>query len=153
MQERVEELLKNALGKNESLFLIDLHITPDNQIRIVLDGDQGVSVEDCVSVSRAIEHQLDSEGFDFALTVMSAGLSEPLTLPRQYQKNIGRELKITTVDGKQIKGKVAKATEEDCTLVWTVREPKPVGKGKVTVEKKAVVPYENIKEAKVIITF
>lgn len=153
MQKRVEELIESALEKNPSLFLIDLEITSDNQIRVMLDGDNGVTVEDCIAVSREIEHNLDREEQDFALTVMSAGLSEPLSMPRQYKKNIGRKLKIKTTSGEKIEGEVIAATDESCTLSWSVREPKPVGKGKVTVKKEAEVPYEDIMEAKVMITF
>ncbi len=153
MREKVEQLLANALEKNKSLFLIDLNISADNQIRVVLDGDQGVTVDDCIAVSREIEHNLDREQNDFSLEVMSAGLSEPLSIPRQYKKNIGRNLKIKTNTGDKIEGELIAATEESCTLTWSAREPKPVGKGKVTVQKEAVLPYKDIMEAKVMITF
>jgi ribosome maturation factor RimP len=153
MREKVEQLLENALEKNKSLFLIDLNISADNQIRVILDGDKGVTVEDCIEVSREIEHNLDREEIDFSLEVMSAGISEPLTFPRQYKKNIGRNLKIKTTSGKTIEGELIDATNESCTLKWSEREPKPVGKGKVTVKKEALLPYNEIMEAKVMIKF
>jgi len=153
MRDKVEKLLKDALEENKSLFLIDLDITADNQIRIVLDGDEGVTVEDCIAVSRAVEHNLDREELDFSLEVMSSGLSEPLSSPRQYKKNIGRKLAIKTKSGEKIEGEVIAADEESCTLTWSAREPKPVGKGKVTVQKEATLPYKDIMEAKVMITF
>ncbi|MFC7357938.1 ribosome assembly cofactor RimP [Jejudonia soesokkakensis] len=153
MRERVEELLQQALEENTSLFLIDLEITDANQIRVTLDGDEGVKVEDCIAVSRAIEHNLDREEEDFSLEVMSAGVSEPLTIPRQYKKNVGRRLKIKTEEGETIEGELVQSTNDAITLQWKAREPKPVGKGKVTVQKEAVVPYQDIVEAKVMITF
>jgi ribosome maturation factor RimP len=153
MREKVAELLENALEENKSLFLIDLNISEDNQIRVILDGDKGVTVEDCIAVSRAIEHNLDREEYDFSLEVMSAGVSEPLTLPRQYKKNIGRNLKLKIKNDEKIEGELISANEENCTLTWSSREPKPVGKGKVTVQKEATVPYKDIMEAKVMITF
>jgi len=153
MRKKVEELLENALEKNKSLFLIDLNISADNQIRVILDGDKGITVEDCIEVSREIEHNLDREEFDFSLEVMSAGVSEPLTFPRQYKKNIGRNLKIKTTTGKNIEGELTDANDESCTLKWSERESKPVGKGKVTVKKEAILPYKDIMEAKVMITF
>lgn len=152
MRERIEGLVKDALAKNPTLFLIDLTISADNRIRVIMDGDEGVTVEDCVEVSRAVESNLD-ESDDFAIDVLSAGLSESLVLPRQYKKNIGRQLNILKKDGIRVKGEVVDATDEDCTITWTVREPKPVGKGKITVTKEAKVPYDDIKEAKVVITF
>lgn len=153
MREKVAQLLKNTLDENKSLFLIDLNISEDNQIRVILDGDTGVTVEDCMTVSREIEHNLDREEYDFSLEVMSSGVSEPLTLPRQYKKNIGRTLKIRTKKEEKIEGELIAANDESCTLTWSAREPKPVGKGKVTVQKEAVLPYKDIMEAKVMITF
>ncbi len=153
MREKVAQLLKSALEENKSLFLIDLNISEDNQIRVILDGDKGVTVDDCMAVSRAIEHNLDREEYDFSLEVMSSGVSEPLTLPRQYKKNIGRNLKLKTKNNEKIEGELISANDESCTLTWVTREPKPVGKGKVTVQKEAIVPYKDIMEAKVMITF
>jgi ribosome maturation factor RimP len=153
MREKVAQLLENALDENKTLFLIDLNISEDNQIRVILDGDKGVTVEDCIAVSRAIEHNLDREENDFSLEVMSAGISEPLTLPRQYKKNIGRNLKLKIKNNEKIEGELTAANEETCTLTWSAREPKPIGKGKVTVQKEAIVPYKDIMEAKVMITF
>ncbi len=153
MREKVAQLLENALEENKSLFLIDLNFSEENHIRVILDGDKGVTVEDCMAVSRQIEHNLDREEYDFSLEVMSAGVSEPLTMPRQYRKNLGRTLKIRTKNDETIEGELTAATEESCTIEWTAREPKPVGKGKVTVQKEATLPYTDIMEAKVMITF
>lgn len=153
MREQVTQLLNEALAEHPSLFLIDLEITQENNIRVTLDGDDGVRVEDCMAISRGIEHNLDREELDFSLEVMSAGVSEPLTMPRQYKKNIGRTLKVRTDKGETIEGKITDTTDEDVTLEWKAREPKPVGKGKVTVEKKAVLPYKEIVQAKVMVTF
>ncbi len=153
MREKVAQLLKSALEENKSLFLIDLNISEDNQIRVILDGDKGVTVEDCMAVSRAIEHNMDREEYDFSLEVMSSGVSEPLTLPRQFRKNIGRNLKVKTKNDEKIEGELISASDESCTLTWSAREPKPVGKGKITVQKEAIVPYKDIMEAKVMITF
>ena len=153
MRERVIELLNQALEKNRSLFLIDLSISETNQIKVVLDGDEGVSLQDCIAVSREIEHNLDREAEDFSLEVASAGVSEPLTKTRQYVKNVGRKLKVTTRKGDQMEGTLTKADEDAIVLSWKSREPKPVGKGKVTVQKETVLPYTDIVEAKVMITF
>ncbi len=153
MREKVAQLLKSALEENKSLFLIDLNISEDNQIRVILDGDKGVTVEDCMAISRAIEHNLDREENDFSLEVMSCGVSEPLTFPRQYKKNVGRSLKVKTKKEEKIEGELVAANDENCTLTWSAREPKTIGKGKVTVQKEVTIPYKEIVEAKVMITF
>ena len=152
MQEKVEKLLSQALAEKPTLFLIDLSISEGNQIRVTLDGDHGVSVQDCIDVSRAIEHNLDREEEDFSLEVHSAGVSEPLSLARQYKKNVGRNLQVKTAND-TIEGELTVVTEDTVTLTWKAREPKPIGKGKVTVKKEAVLPYNDIVEAKVMIKF
>jgi len=81
----VKNLLETALAERSDLFLIDFSIQGDNQIKVILDGDHGVLVEDCMFVSRAIEHNLDREDVDFGLEVMSAGATAPLVNKRQYK--------------------------------------------------------------------
>ncbi|RMA65710.1 ribosome assembly cofactor RimP [Ulvibacter antarcticus] len=153
MYQKVTLLLEQALEENSSLFLIDMIITDQNKISITIDGDLGVTVEDCIAVSRAIEHNLDREEEDFSLEVMSAGVTEGLKLPRQFKKNIGRTLKVKTADSRVIEGDLMKSDDEGIELHWKAREPKPIGKGKITVEKTAVLPYKEIIEAKVMVKF
>ena len=145
-------MLQEAFEENNSLFLIELKVDNNNHISVVIDGDEGVSVNDCIAVSRKIEHNLDREEEDFSLDVASAGVSQPLIQLRQYKKNIGRKVSVVTAEGK-VEGELVKVEDEKITLKWKAREPKPVGKGKVTVTREAVLPVEEINEAKVIITF
>ncbi|MGX1928736.1 ribosome assembly cofactor RimP [Flagellimonas sp. 2504JD4-2] len=152
LKERVTSLLNKALEEHPSLFLIDFTVGGDNTIRVVLDGDEGVNLQDCMNVSRAIEHNLDRDEEDFSLEVTSAGAASPLQLPRQYKKNIGRKLKVRTGE-EELEGNLIQATEDSITLEWKAREPKPVGKGKVTVQKKRDIPFSEIHEAKVILKF
>ncbi|MDC0006662.1 ribosome assembly cofactor RimP [Winogradskyella sp.] len=149
----VEDQLQAALDERQDLFLIDFSLSGDNAIQIVIDGDDGVLVEDCMFISRAIEHNIDREEFDFSLEVLSCGAATPLTLPRQYQKHIGRNLEVSTLDHQNLEGELISANDEGVVLKWKTREPKPVGKGKVTVTKEANITFENIKEAKVKIKF
>lgn len=152
LKEKVESLLNKALEEHPALFLIDFTVGGDNAIKVVLDGDQGVTLQDCMDVSRAIEHNLDREEEDFALEVASAGATSPLKLPRQYMKNIGRKLKVRT-NSEELEGTLVQADEHTITLEWKAREPKPVGKGKVTVQKNRDIPFSEIQEAKVILKF
>ena len=149
---KVTELLETALIERSDLFLIDFSINNENHIKVIIDGDQGVLVEDCMFISRAIEHNLDREEEDFSLEVMSAGAAAPLAHKRQYKKNLKRTLKVRT-GIEEIEGMLTEVTDEYITLVWKVREPKPLGKGKITVKKEADIPYQDIIEAKVMIKF
>ncbi|GGH44633.1 hypothetical protein IA57_03280 [Mangrovimonas yunxiaonensis] len=148
----VENLLEKALEERSDLFLIELSVGDDYGVKVVIDGDKGVTVEDCIFVSRAIEHNLDREAQDFSLVVTSAGAASPLVIPRQFKKNIGRVLNVKTADS-AVEGSLVAATDQAITLAWKAREPKPVGKGKHTVNKEANIAYENIVEAKVMIKF
>ena len=153
LRELVNDLLEKALKERPDLFLIEFEMTSSNAIKIVIDGDNGVQVEDCVFVSRAIEHNIDRDEHDFSLEVASAGATAPLTNKRQYKKNVGRTLEVKTNDGQKIEGDLTLADDEKVVLEWKTREAKPVGKGKVTVKKKEEIAYDEISEAKVIIKF
>ena len=151
-QDLVKNLVDEAIEENDSLFLIDLNFLPNNKIKVIVDGDQGISLKECVRISRHVEHNLDREEEDFALEVTSPDITQPLSVERQYKKNINRILKVKTEEG-TIEGTLVAVDENGISLQWKTREPKPVGKGKVTVEKNATIAYQNIKEAKVKITF
>ncbi|MFI2742059.1 ribosome assembly cofactor RimP [Zhouia sp. PK063] len=152
LEEKVTQLLDEVLEKNPSLFLIDLTISADNKIKIIIDGDKGVTLEDCITVSRGIEHNLDREEEDFSLEVTSAGATAPMVNSRQYNKNIGRKLEVKTVE-ELLEGNLTAVTDETIVLTWKSREAKPVGKGKVTVTNERVIAFDDIVEARVIITF
>ena len=152
LKEQVKALLEQVLDENPSLFLIDFTVSPSDQIKVVIDGDQGVTLEDCMTVSRAIEHNLDREAVDFSLEVTSPGATEPLTLPRQYRKNIGRKMEVKTPED-TISGTLVSATEKEIVMEWKSREPKPVGKGKTTVVRTRAVPFSEIVKANVVLKF
>lgn len=152
-KDKVESLLQDALGENKSLFLIDLSIQGNNEIKVVIDGDHGVTVADCVEVSRKVEHNLDRDETDFSIEVMSAGATAPLINKRQYTKNVGRTLEVDRRDGQSLEGELLETGQESIKIGWKSREPKTVGKGKTTVHNEAVIKYEEIAQAKVKIKF
>ena len=152
-KENIQKLLAEALSLQPDLFLIDLHIDDQSRVHVVLDGDNGVSLKQCIKVSRHIEHQLDREVHDFSLEVSSAGATHPLKMVRQYKKNIGRKLAVHTIDNDNFKATLTHADDDQITLEWKAREPKPIGKGKHTVVKQLQVPYNQIEKATVQIQF
>jgi len=151
-KEKVFQLLQTGLDEKPDLFLIDLSVNEANKILVTLDGDQGIQLQDCIDISRAIEHNLDREEQDFALEVASVGVGSPLKLVRQYMNNIGRTL-IVKLATSTIEAELIAATESHITLAWEAREPKKIGKGKETVQKEQQIPYSEIKEAIVTVTF
>jgi ribosome maturation factor RimP len=151
-ESKIRDLVDEALAENESLYLIDLVISSNNKIQVTVDGDNGVNLSECVRISRNVEHNLDRDEEDFSLEVTTPDISHPLKIKRQYKKNINRILKVKT-ELENFEGTLTSVNEEEIELKWKAREPKPIGKGKVTVEKKVTIPYKDIKEAKVKIVF
>lgn len=152
-KEKVINLVKEAIEENPELFLIDLKFLADNKISIEVDGDQGVTLKECIRISRGIENNLDREIEDFSLEVASPDIANPLKVNRQYIKNINRILTLKLKDNTTIEGVLKNVTDNEIELEWKTREPKPLGKGKVTVIKNSTVPFSNILEAKVKIIF
>ena len=96
VEERITEL-------GNGLYIVDLTISSANSIHVEIDKiSGGVTVTDCVSVSRNVEHNLDRDEQDFELHVSSAGLDKPLRHINQYIKNIGRRVEIATRDGRKL---------------------------------------------------
>jgi ribosome maturation factor RimP len=151
-KDKISDLLEEALKEKPSLFLVDLTVTETFKVIVTLDGDNGVNLQDCIDISRAVDNNLDREEQDYALEVASAGVSTPLKMVRQYRKNIGRTLKVKTAT-ETIEALLEQVSDESITLSWTAREPKKIGKGKETVEHKREIPYSDIKEAIVTIIF
>ncbi len=149
----VRGLIDSGLEERSDLFLIDLKIGADNKISVVIDGDNGVTVEDCIFISRAIEQHLDREEDDFSLDVASAGATSPLVDKRQYKKNKGRILEVKAKPDLKLEGVLTEVNDDEVTLEWEAKESKPVGKGKIMVKKQAKIKYDDILEAKVIIKF
>ena len=153
LKDKVKNIVDVVLADYEQLFLIDLSVSESNKIIITLDGDTGVNLQDCITISRAVEQELDKDELDFSLEVASAGVSSPLKFVRQYKKNIGRKLKVQTISNEVIEALLTDADEEAATFSWKAREPKKIGKGKETVEKILRLPYGEIKESIVLISF
>ncbi|WP_299062779.1 ribosome assembly cofactor RimP [uncultured Polaribacter sp.] len=151
-QIKVKNLVDEALAVNESLYLIDLVISENNKIQVTVDGDNGVPLSECIRISRNVNDNFDREIEDFSLEVSTPDIAHPLKVKRQYIKNINRILKVKTSE-EEFEGTLATVDEDKIVLNWKAREPKPIGKGKVTVQKTATINYKDIKEAKVKIVF
>lgn len=149
---QVVELLTAEFGETP-LFFVDIDVTGANDIRVLVDHDNAVSIDDCVKVSRFLESSFDREIEDFSLQVMSSGADQPFRVNRQYVKNIGRQVAVKLIDGEKLTGELIAANDEHAQL--KTREKKRVEgrKSKEWVEEVLTLTYENIKETKVIISF
>jgi ribosome maturation factor RimP len=151
-KEKLHSVLADCLAEKPSIFLIDLVVTDAFKVIVALDGDQGVALQDCIDVSKFIDSKLDREEQDYSLEVASVGVGSALKQVRQYKKNIGRTLIVKT-NAEIIEAELVDANDDFVILSWQAREPKKIGKGKETIQKELQLPYGDIKEAIVTVTF
>ncbi len=152
LKDKVNDLLISGLKERPDIFVLEFKISENNDVNIIIDGDKGVTIDDIVDLSRHIEHNLDREEEDFALTVSSVDITKPFRLKRQFRKNLNRALKVKTVSG-EVEGVLVNVDENQIVLENKVREPKKTGKGKITVVKQNSIPFDDIREAKVVLKF
>ena len=152
---KVLELIDERFAElDNGLFLVDLTISKTNQINIEIDKHVGgVSVKDCMAVSRNVEHNLDREEADFELHVSSAGIDRPLRVLAQYVKNIGRGVELLMNDGTELEGVLKAATETEIEIETSRIEKIEGKKKKETIVEQLVLPLNKIKETKIVITF
>jgi ribosome maturation factor RimP len=147
----LQERAATLIGAEKDLFVVEVRIKPTNNIKIYVDGDQGVSVDKLVSYNRKLYRQLEEEGLfpngDFSLELSSPGLDEPLKLHRQYVKNIGRPVEVTLVDGAKKEGVLQVVGDTQIELTETK------GKGKKMETHTHVIAFSEIKATKIQIKF
>lgn len=145
----VQSLLQPFL--QEDIFLVDLKVKPTNNFKIYIDADNGLPLEKCIKINRALYKTIEEMGLfpngDFSLEVSSPGVSEPLKLIRQYKKNIGRFVEVTKIDEEKIEGQLLEASEEEITI------EKTEGKGKKEIKIQLKVPVSEVKHTIVQIKF
>jgi ribosome maturation factor RimP len=151
----IEKIKRSAEEKiaESTNFIVDISIRLGNNITILLDNDAGVSISDCVAMSRHIESGLDRETEDFELNVMSPGLTEPFKIIRQYQKNIGKQVDVLTKENKKITGKLLSVTDEGIVLETKIKERVENKKAKQTIINNINLTFNQIKQTKVVISF
>ena len=146
-RDKIKELaLKKIFEIN--CFLVDIRVSPTNDIKVLFDNDDGITLEDCMKVSRHIEENLDRDVEDFKLTVCSPGLENPFIVKEQYLKYIGRDVKVKSINGEIHKGKLI--SYSDFLKLEILKKNK---KNKKIDIHEIIMPIEEIKETKLIIKF
>jgi ribosome maturation factor RimP len=147
----IGELVQTIIAAEPNYFLVDIKIKPTNNVKVYIDGDQGIPIEKCVQFNRALYKRLEEvalfPGGDFSLEVSSPGLDEPLKLHRQYRKNIGRQVELVLQDGSKVEGRLLDVSE-DGIIVEETR-----GKNKKKEIVNHTVLFENIKTTKIQVVF
>ncbi len=146
-QQLIEHHLEGILaGKN--IFLVGVKIDNSNKIVVHIDTPEGISIDDCVRVSRELEGKLDREKEDFSLEVSSPGLDAPFRVIEQYRKNIGKMISVVKTDGEKLEGILMKLDEKSIVLDLIKKE-----KGGGKEQLMADLSFGEIKSARVCIQF
>ncbi|MCL4639463.1 MULTISPECIES: ribosome assembly cofactor RimP [Olivibacter] len=151
IEKRVTELVEEKIADRPDLFLVDVKMHSNGKLIIHMDGDQGITIQDCAAISRHVGYHLEEENAienAYNLEVSSPGIDTPLKLLRQYQKNIGRSITLKMADGSKREGTLLAASEKEMKLAETIKE-----KGKKAIQVETVVPLDQIIETKVLISF
>jgi ribosome maturation factor RimP len=142
-----------AVIHETSIFLVDVNVNSANRISVKVDKPEGITIDDCVNISRAIESGLNRETEDFELEVSSPGLTEPLTVLEQYRKNCGRPVDVVKRDGQKISGLLQQADDEGIILHVKTKIRETGQKRPKTVMQPVTLNFNDIKTTKVTITF
>ena len=145
----IEKLIAPLLV--DDIFLVSVKVKPINNYKIYLDADGGLGIEKCIKINRALYKIMEEMGMypegDFSLEVSSPGIDEPLKLLRQYKKNIGRSVEVTTSNDEKKEGLLKEVTDDSITIEQTE------GKGKKAIILNTVISFADIKQTKVLIKF
>ncbi|MEN5232114.1 ribosome assembly cofactor RimP [Sphingobacterium faecium] len=151
IEKRVIELVQEKIADRDDLFIVSVKFHPNSVLEVLLDGDQGISIDDCVQVSKFVGFQLEEEGVvekAYRLEVSSPGIDTNFVHQRQYEKNIGRNVQVKLNDGTKTEGTLLEVEETKITIEETIKE-----KGKKAQQAARIIPLEQIKATKVLISF
>ena len=153
IEKKVTQLVEEKIAELErpDLFVVDVKMHSNGKLIILVDGDKGIGIADCAAISRYVGFRLEEENTietAYNLEVSSPGVEFPLTMPRQYTKNIGRDLGIKMADGTKREGKLSALTEDAIVIEEQIKE-----KGKKAEVIESVIPINQITETKVLISF
>ncbi|WP_448702200.1 ribosome assembly cofactor RimP [Mucilaginibacter sp. AW1-3] len=152
IEQRVAMLVEEKISDRPDLFLVDVKMLPNRKLMVLVDGEQGIGIADCAAISRFVGFKLEEENVieeAYNLEVSSPGIDTPLTLPRQYTKNIGRNVGIKMLDGAKREGTL-KSIDNDNIII---EEKVKAEKGKKAVIQESIIPLSQIAETKVLISF
>jgi ribosome maturation factor RimP len=152
--DQVEEIRKLVIENLSSdKFVVDVLISGKKlpkRVMIIIDGDQGVTIDDCAELSRKLSKEFDDRAYfgedNYLLEVSTPGLDHPLKLKRQYFKNTGRNVKVVRKEN-TTEGKLKEVTDEKIILV------QETGTGKKKETKEIEIPFSEIEKTFVTVSF
>ncbi|MDR0714342.1 MAG: ribosome assembly cofactor RimP [Bacteroidales bacterium] len=151
-KEVVKEVVLSAIGGG-AIFMVDASVDASGRIRVEADTPEGITIDECAALSKAIEAQLDRYGGEFELEVSSPGLTSPLKVAEQYRKNCGRTVEVMKENGQKISGKLKFVNDEGIVLEITVKTKTEGSKRLQTEHKDQPLSFKEIKSTRVAINF
>lgn len=151
VEQRVKELVAEKIADRPDLFIVDVKMQSNGKLSILVDGDNGIGIADCAAISRHVGHVLEEENTieqAYNLEVSSPGIDTPLHSVRQYQKNQGRSVAVRTHENQKREGKLLEVTDSGIRIEEKIKE-----KGKKSELVENFIPFEQIAETKVLISF
>lgn len=148
--EHVIAILNELIDPNVH-FIVDVKVSSSKirrKITVLIDTDEGIGIDECSKISRSLGNRLDEEIEEaYTLEVSSPGIDTPLLLKRQYLKNFGKALKVTTLDGQEIKGKLINADKTNIIVLPEKKKKEKKEPAEITLN------FNDIKEARVQVSF
>ena len=135
------------------IFIVDLTVSPQNDIVVELDSMSSLDIDTCAAVTRAIEKDFDRDTDDYNLEVGSAGLTSPFRVRRQYEKNIGNDIEILTADGRKLKAVLTGVDDNGFTFEYDIKVKEPGAKRPVTRMQSETMPMADAKMVRYLISF
>lgn len=148
-KEDIINICKSALTENQ--FIVEVKITPANDIFVSVDDFNGLSIEECQRISKEIESQLDRESEDFSLELGSPGLSNPFKVFEQYQKHLGKEVEVLMIDGEKHTGTLSTASPDEIILSYTYTAK--MANKKQQISEIIKIRVQDIKSTRSVISF
>ncbi len=151
-KENITRLIEEKIAGSD-MFIVEVDVRPGNLVDVTMDADSGITIEACTEIHRHILKNIDRELIDYGLDVSSPDLTKPLRVKRQYIKNIGRSLNVKTLDNAKTEGLLTNVSDHGVAILTKNKEEVEGKKGKKWVERSIEIPFDQIKEAKVVISF
>ena len=148
----VQSIVENWL-EDKDYFLVDVDVTPDDRIVVEIDHAEGVWIEDCVSLSRFIEEQLDRDDEDYELEVGSAGIGQPFKVEQQYHNCVGKVVEVLAADGLKFKGELTAVDGRNFTIMTQEKQKQEGKKRPVLVDVEKHFSMDEVKYCKYVIDF
>lgn len=149
-KETIEQIV-NEWVKTSDCFLVAVKTAP-GKIAVAIDKPTGVTLQDCSDLNRFITDALEPENVweEYELEVGSPGMDQPLRVFQQYQKGVGKKIRVITTDGREHKGMLEAADENGIDIIETTSRKE--NRKKILTETRHHLDYTTIKETKLIIS-